>query len=232
MENLILKKLIEDNDYIIKVFPFLKKDFFDSYESKLVYSILKSFINKYNRKPTYTAIINALQKANNINEDAYEKVTDLLQEIQDNYNEDHDFDWLIDETEEYCKNKAMENAIFSAVNIYEDKKEPNSKIESIVREALAVSFKNDLGINFWDPEDIKKRHTSMTSEKRKYASHLDEFNTLCAGGIEPKALSVLIGDTHSGKCVTGDTIIKIRNKTNGLEENITINEFHKRISLK
>ena len=202
MEKIILKKLIEDNDYIIKVFPFLKKDFFDSYETKLVYSVIRSFINKYNRKPTYTAIISALQKKDNINEDSYEKVTDLLQDVQDNYNEDHDFDWLIDETEDYCKDKAMENAIFSAVNIYEDKNEPNSKIESIVREALSVSFKNDLGIDFWDPKDIKKRHESMTTEKRKYPCHLDEFNTLCGGGIEPKALSVFMGDTHSGKTMS------------------------------
>ena len=232
MEQLILKKLIEDENYITQVIPHISVDFFKTQASKMVFNVTKSFIQKYNKKPTYTILANAINKKRNLPETQFNEIIDLLEDLQNNYNEDHDFQWLIDETEEYCKNKAVENAIYKSVDIFENEKESNTKIESIIADALKISFKHDLGIEFFRPEHIQSRYERMTSPKRKIASHLTEFNTVCGGGIEPKAITVLVGDTHAGKCFCSDGLITIRNKHTGLIEKITIENFHKRVSLK
>jgi len=202
VDNIVLKQLIENQEYLVKVLPHLRKDFFGTYSGKLIYKIIKTLVNKYHRKPTYTAIMNAVQKIDNINESAFNEVKEDLSDIQSNYDEELDFEWLMDETEQFCKDKAMENAIFSSVSIYEDKEKPNTKIEELIRDALSISFKNNIGINYFKDDDIKRRYESMTSVKKKFKSHLSEFNLVCGGGIEPKALSLLVGDTHSGKTMS------------------------------
>ena len=230
MENIILKNLIENELYSSKVLPHISSDFFESNSKKIIFKIIKSYILKYNKTPTYTAIGRAVQKNIKISESTFKEIMLEMEDIKNNYDEQHELEWLIDETEEYCKNKAIEQAIFQAVTIYEDEKQSNTKIEELIRNALKVSFRQELGITFFNEQDIEKRYDYMTSPRRKFASHLRDFNILCGGGIEPKTLSVLVGDTHSGKCVCGDTEITIRNKHTGLIEKINIETFHKMLS--
>lgn len=198
MEQLIIKKLIEDENYLVKVLPHLKTDYFSSQASKTIFKVIKVFVEKYSRKPTYTIVMTAITKNRNLPDSIFNEITELLKDAQENYNEDHNTQWLIDETEEFCKNRAMENAIYQAVEIHE-KKEPAGKIEELVRKALNISFKHEIGINFFRDEDIERRYIDMTSPKKKIPSHLEEFNVLCGGGIETKALSLICGSTHSGK---------------------------------
>lgn len=49
-------------------------------------------------------------------------------------------------------------------------------------------------------------------------------------GRRRKNNPVLVGEPGVGKCVTGDTLIDVRNKTTMEIEKITISEFLKRIS--
>lgn len=137
----------------------------------------------------------------NLNETSFEETISKI----DSYNDDkekYEIDWLISESEEFCKNKAIENAIYSAVSIYDDPKKSNHLIEELIKKALSISFNIELGINYFDKKDIQKRYKKMTSNVKKIPCHIDEFNILCGGGIEQKAITVLIGDTHIGKTMS------------------------------
>lgn len=46
-----------------------------------------------------------------------------------------------------------------------------------------------------------------------------------------KSNILLLGPTGSGKCVCGDTMVKIRNKKTGKIEEISINNFRKKLNL-
>jgi hypothetical protein len=54
------------------------------------------------------------------------------------------------------------------------------------------------------------------------------MDLVLGGGFYSKALFCFIGEMKIGKCTTGDTKIKIRNKKTGVIEEIEIGNFHKR----
>lgn len=201
MEHIILKQLIENESFIIKALPHLKTEYFDNKVDKLIFNASKAFVTKYHKKPTYSVLKNSISKLNNLNEKTFEESFIRLDEIQ-SLNEEFQLKWLLDESEEFCQNKAVENALLKSVNIYEDKEKSNHLISDIFKDALRVSFNTSIGIEYWNDADIKKRFIALRRKNKKFESHLKQFNWGTAGGIEPKAITVFVGDTHVGKTMS------------------------------
>lgn len=184
--------------YIVKVLPYLNNEYFDSYSDKVIFSAVKSYISKYHKKPNFNIIKQAISKNTKLNETSFEEINQKITEFS-NDSQEYDIQWLVDETESFCQNKAIENAIFKSVNIYEDEKESNHQIQDLIKNALSVSFQSDIGIDYFNEKDLKERYKRLTSKVKKIPSDLIELNTICAGGLESKSLTCLLGDVHVGK---------------------------------
>ena len=210
MDSLIIQNLLKNSQYTKKVLCHIKSDYFENYSDRIIFKIIKNFINKYsvNKLPNATNLKLILSKSNKITEEQFTATVEKINEIDGLEFEDHDLAWLVDETEDFCKSKAMENAIVKSVDLLQEGDKQLNKIEELVRDALKVSFDNDLGIEFFNEDHIKDRFDRYNLKEQKFPCKINELNTAFNGGFEKKALSIFMGGTHSGKTQTMRSICK------------------------
>ena len=195
IENLILSSLINDENYIRASIPYIKEDYFVNFDQRTIFNTIKNYFDKYNMAPTSSAIKIELDEAN-INQDTYENCLKTLK-IIDSKNE-VDFEWLIHQTEKYCQDKAVYNAIMESIQII-DNKSNNDKgaIPQILQDALAVSFDNHIGHDFL--EDFEERYDFYHEVVERLPFDLEYMNEITRGGVPRKTLNIILAGTGVGK---------------------------------
>ena len=121
LELTILKNLIYNEDYLRKVLPFLKPEYFTDSESRTLYKEINEFVQTYNSTPTIEAITLAVQEKRNLTDDQVEKCKSDLQEIKESASERSELQWLINKTEQFCQEKAIYNAVLGSISILDGK---------------------------------------------------------------------------------------------------------------
>ncbi len=195
-EELILSSLVYNEDYARKVVPFLKSEYFQDSNVKEVYSVVDNFIKKYNKQPTKAAIRVELESQTNLNEVRFKEVTSLVESLAP-VNEH--LDWLVEKTENYCKDRAVVNALYQSIQIVDGKDGKFSKnaIPGILTDALAVSFDSSIGHNFLD--DSESRYDFYHLKEQKIPFDLEYFNKITRGGLAQKSLNIILAGTGVGK---------------------------------
>jgi len=207
IERTVLTQLVSNEEYTRKVLPFLKGDYFSDRSEKIVFEEITKFVEKYNKIPTKTSLEIEVQSRKDLNESDFKNVISLVKSLQND--ENVDFDWLVDTTEGFCKDKAIYNAIVEGIQIIEgkDKQRGPDAIPSILTDALAVGFDNRVGHDYLS--DSAERFDYYHKVEEKIPFDLEFFNKITKGGLPPKTLNIVM----SG-CVTPDTKIRIRYKKN------------------
>ena len=110
-----------------------------------------------------------------------------------------DFDWLVDHTEKFCKDKAIYNAIVDGIKIIDgkDSKRKPDAIPEILTDALSVSFDNSVGHDYI--EDAESRFDYYHRIEERIPFDLDFFNKITKGGLPPKTLNIALAGTGVGK---------------------------------
>jgi len=196
IECVILQNLLSNEDYMRKVIPFLKRDYFLDTNEKIIFDKIKSFIDSYNSLPSKDALTIACQNDRSLNEDQFQEVFDLIQTLDPT---DHNKDWLYKETEKFCKDKAVYNAILSSVAILDgrDKSKSEDGIPSMLQEALGVCFDNNVGHDYLANAD--RRFDFYHKVESRIPFDLDYFNKITNGGMPNKTLNVVLAGTGVGK---------------------------------
>ena len=197
IELVILQNLIYNDEFSRKVTPFLKKEYFHDQIERLVFSAIQDFMSTYNALPTKEAIVIDLDKKTSLTEPQFEELGKLMQSLSD---EDvPELEWLTSQTEEFCKDKAVYNAIMESIHILEDKSESKTAnaIPEILSDALAVSFDTHIGHDYI--EDAEERYDFYHRVEKKVPFDLEYFNTITAGGTPQKTLNIIMAGTGVGK---------------------------------
>lgn len=197
IETLILQNLVRNESYTRKVIPFLKKEYFHDRTDSIVFSMIQSFVIDYNNVPTQDILNISLENMKNLNQNDVEKCSDLISNLYGEYKENSS-EWLFDETEKFCKEKAVYNAIMNSINIIDGKDNtPQTAIPDILSKALAVSFDTHIGHDY--VEDYEKRYEFYHKVENKISFDLEVFNEITAGGIDSKTLNIIMAGTGVGK---------------------------------
>lgn len=197
IEKVIFQNLVKNEAFSRKVIPFLKREYFHDRIDSLVFSLIHDFIIEYNTLPTKEAIVISMDKRKSIAQDEHQKALSLTESVYGDY-EEASLDWLMDETERFCKEKAVYNAIMNSINIIDGKEQtPTTAIPDILSKALAVSFDTHIGHDYI--EDYQKRYEFYHKVEQKIPFDLEVFNEITAGGIVPKTLSIVMAGTGVGK---------------------------------
>lgn len=196
IEKQILRNLIHNEEYMRKAFPFLKEEFFTDVE-KDIFRNIEVLVNKYNVCPTIDALEVQCGNDSTILEAKFDLLVEYLNEIKDV--KDSNNEWLLNETERFCQEKSVYNAILKSISIMEgeEKKLTKDAIPSILQEALAISFDTNIGLD-WS-KTAEERHKDYNNKPDKFPFDLDIFNTITDGGIERKTLTILLAPTGVGK---------------------------------
>ena len=196
IEKTALSNLISNENYARKVIPFIKGDYFDVREERIVFEEILKFVDKYNKIPTKTSLGIEVENRKDLTETDHKKIVELIQTLDAS---DVDFDWLVDTTEKFCKDKAIYNAIVDGIKIIDGKDEKRNPdaIPEILTEALGVSFDSSVGHDYLGDSDNRFDYYHRVEEKIPF--DLDFFNRITKGGLPPKTLNIALAGTGVGK---------------------------------
>ena len=133
----------------------------------------------------------------NAPEDVLNNASRLISEISSK--SDVDTDYLIRESEKWCRDKAIYNAIMDSITIIDgkDKERSEGAIPEILSDALGVSFDQAIGHDYIDNSD--QRFEFYNRKEDRIPFDLEYFNKITKGGLPNKTLNIALAGTGVGK---------------------------------
>jgi len=196
IERTTLSNLVYNEPYARKVLPFIKPEYFSNRHERVVFEEINKFMEKYGNQPTKEALSIELDNRKDLNDDEFKSILTIVETLSD---AQVDMQWLVDTTEKFCKDKAVYNAILNGIQIIEgkDKEHTAEAIPSILSEALAVAFDQNVGHDY--VEDGENRYEFYHKKEEKLEFDLEYFNKITKGGIPQKTLNIALAGTGVGK---------------------------------
>ena len=196
IEFLILKCLINNEDYSRKVLPFIKSEYFEDNSEKTVFLEIQSFMEQYNQLPTKEVLHIELDKNTNLTDETFKQSREIIQGLD---NVEVEYQWLVDSTEKWCRDRAIYLALMDSIQIADgqDEKKNRDAIPSILSDALAVSFDNNIGHDYLF--NYEERYEYYHRKEEKIPFDIEYFNKITKGGLPPKTLNIALAGTGVGK---------------------------------
>jgi len=195
LEKTILSNLIHNEEYCRKVVPFIKHEYFNDQFERIVAEELISFFTLYN-KPASLDILAIQIGKRKLHKDQIEGIEKYINDLD--YKTENE-EWLLSNTESFCKKQAVYNAIIDSFEIIEgkDKIRTEDAIPSMLSDALAVSFDSSIGHDYL--EDFANRYEFYNRTEEKLEFDLELFNKITKGGLPRKTLNMILAGTGVGK---------------------------------
>ena len=196
IETTILQNLIFNEQFLRKVLPFIQLDYFTNREEKVIFEEIAKFTVKYNNTIPKEALLIELQNRTDQTQQEMDKIISLVNDLQNSATE---FNWLVDTTEKWCRDRAIYLALMESIQVADGQNEQKSRdaIPSILSKALSVSFDNHIGHDYL--QDYEERFESYHRKEDKIAFDLEYFNKITKGGLPNKTLNIALAGTGVGK---------------------------------
>jgi replicative DNA helicase len=196
VEFLILRNLLHNEEYLRKVLPFIKPDYFEDTNQKIVFEEIVSFVQEYNKLATKEILCIEVENRKDITDTSFKEIVHLIDNLDDVTVE---LNWIVDTTEKWCRDRAIYLALMESIHIADgkDEKKNRDSIPSILSDALAVSFDNHVGHDYL--EDYEQRYESYHKKEEKIEFDLEFFNKITKGGLPNKTLNIALAGTGVGK---------------------------------
>ena len=196
IEQQILTNLIHDEHYCRKVIPFLKKEYFGDRKESVIMDQIIGFFNKYNKTLTPEILAIEVSNSKGITD---KEVGDIGEYINTLTKTEVNQDWLVENTEKFCKDRAVYLAIMQSIKIFEGKDSLHSQdaIPSLLSDALSVCFDSHVGHDYL--QDFADRYEFYHRVEEKIPFDLDMFNKITKGGLSRKTLNIALAGTGVGK---------------------------------
>ena len=198
IEEVILRNLVKNEDYTRKVVPFLSDEYFHDSQERILFEEIAKHITKYNGLPTQETLLISLDALDTITEDQFDEISKMVSGLEGGDDKPDD-EWLLVETEKFCRDKALYNAIMKSINIIDDKKTTvgAGEIPVILSNALAVSFDPNVGHDYL--EDFDERYDYYHRVEERIPFDLEMMNKISKGGLPNKSLNIVMAGTGVGK---------------------------------
>lgn len=195
-EETILTNLIYNEEYFRKVFPYLKEDYFEDNTLRKIFSTYSEYVENYKDIPSTEALKISLEKRKDFSDDEYKlalNTVDLFKLKENN------IEFLFNETEKFCQDRDLFNAIRRSITILDgkDKELDKGAIPKMISDSLGISFNTSIGHDFL--EDFETRYNFYHQVEERIETDIDLLNKIIKGGFPNKSLSVFLATTGGGK---------------------------------
>jgi len=196
IETAILSNLVQNEEFCRKVVPHLKVEYFAERKEAAIASLLIDFFEKYNKTASLESLAIQIGDLKGFNDKEIPEILDYTKELT---KKEPNEEWLIQQTEKFCKDRAVYNAILNSIKIIDgrDKVHAQDAIPSILSDALAISFDNHVGHDYIEDADARYEYYHRVEEKIPF--DLDMFNKITKGGLSNKTLNIVLAGTGVGK---------------------------------
>ena len=196
IEQIILRHLLTDEKYMRKVLPFIKPDYFEGIY-RLLFKEAGKFVAKYNKLPTAESFKVELDNSDILSGEKYTMAIDIVpnlfsKEVVDN-------EWLINNTEKWCQDRAIYNAVMESISIIDGKHDKLTKgaLPDLLTKALGVAFDTNVGHDY--VENAEQRYEFYHTKEDRIPFDLEFFNKITKGGVPNKTLNICLAGTGVGK---------------------------------
>ena len=197
LEQTILKNLIQSEEFARKVIPFLKSEYFTEVDEKTVFAEVKDYFDKYTKNPTTEALLINLDNSTTLTDNVVQSSKRLVGQLHDD-SEETPQSWLVEETEKWCKDRAIYIAVMNSIDVLDNKSQRSTgEIPELLKDALSVSFDTHIGHDVL--EDSDERFEFYHTEEEKIPFDLEYFNKITKGGLPNKTLNICLAGTGVGK---------------------------------
>lgn len=196
IEQLIIRNLISNDNYMRKVLPFIKPEYFEGIYNTIFKEVTK-FVAKYNKLPTSEAFKIELDESN-LNDEMYATAVEIIPSVFQK-DEENDTDWMFEKTEKWCQDRALYIAIMESITIIDGKHQSLTKnaLPDLLTKALGVSFDTNIGHDYL--ENVNSRFDFYHEQEERLPFDLDYFNQITKGGLPNKTLNIALAGTGVGK---------------------------------
>ena len=196
LQKTILRNLLTEEEYTRKVLPFIDPAYFEA-PYKNIFGEITKFVAKYNKLPSLESFKIELDQTNRMSDDMYRQTIDMLPEIFTKQKENQE--WLLDQTEKWCQDRAVFNAVMESISIIDGKHETLQKnaLPDILSKALGVTFDNNVGHDYL--ENVDERFEFYHRQEDRIPFDLEYFNKITKGGLPNKTLNIALAGTGVGK---------------------------------
>ena len=177
----------------------MRADYFGDNTEKVVFKEIFEFVNKYKNLPTHESLVINFTESKSLTEVEVRDSIELLNEMHMSREEKVESKWLVEQTEKFCQDKAIYNAIMESVSILDDKNgiKPKGEIPKLLSDALGVSFDQHIGHDYMS--DYESRFDFYHKVESRVKFDLDIFNKITKGGLPTKTLNIALAGTGVGK---------------------------------
>lgn len=197
IESTILSHLIYNEEYSRKVLPYIKEEYFDDLNTKKIFSSYSEYVEKYKEPPTVEALKVSIDNRKDIDESSFKLINEFITNLKIDSKTNNE--WLLDETEKFCQDKDLYNAIRRSIMILDgkDKELDKGAIPNLLSDSLSVCFDSHIGHDFLD--GVQERYEYYHRKEQRLEFDLDILNKITKGGLPKKSMAVLLSTTGAGK---------------------------------
>jgi replicative DNA helicase len=197
LEQTILSNLLYNEEFCRKVIPYIREEYFEDQTSKKIFSSFADYVEKYKEPPSAEALKITLDSRKDLNEDLFKEIIKTVDDLKtdDATNQE----WLIAETEKFCQDRDLYNAIRRSILILDgkDKEFDKGSIPKLLSDSLGISFDTHIGHDYLD--DFDERYDFYHRKEERLPFDIEMLNKITKGGLPKKSLTVLMSSTGVGK---------------------------------
>ena len=197
IQHVILRSFFTNDEYMRRVVPFMDPAYFEGVHRDLFKEFAR-YVSKYNALPSQESFRISLSESETLSEDMYRHAMDILPDLFV-VDSETSLDWLLDNTEKWCQDRALFNAVMESISIIDGKHQTLTKnaLPDILSKALSVTFDNSIGHDYL--ENVQERYDFYHREEERLPFDLEYLNKITKGGLPNKSLNVIMAGTGAGK---------------------------------
>lgn len=189
LERKIVANMMYNSEFAGKVVPYTKGEYFADY-GEIAEEICK-FYNKYGQSPTKSELKIEIRARKGLTDKAVNTLTDRIDGIP--VDDKSDFNWLMEKTEKFYQTRAMANAVINGAELIDRGEEQSGQILKMVEDALAVSFDNHIGLDYF--EDVERRYEMYHTVEDKVSWGVPSLDRITVGGMSKKTATCCVAST-------------------------------------
>jgi len=196
IEQTILRNLLTEEKYMRKVLPFIRPEYFEG-PYRTLFKEAGKYVAKYNKLPAKEAFLVELNEHSSLSNEQFTAAVDIAQTLFEG--DDVDDTWLLENTEKWCQDRAIYNAVMESITIIDGKHDTLTKnaLPELLTKALGVAFDTNVGHDYI--ENVEERYEFYHTEEDRIPFDLEYFNKITKGGVPRKTLNIALAGTGVGK---------------------------------
>jgi len=180
MQKLYVEFLLSDSELYARCQAIIDSEYFDRKFRKSV-KFIQEHVDKYTTVPTIDQL-----KANTGVEFT------LVKDVDERHQE-----WFLDDFEQFCKHKALANAILGSTDLLEENQ--FGAVEKIIKDAVQVGLAKNLGTDYYnEPAD---RLRNLKSKNGGTSTGWTTMDNKLFGGFNKGELNIFAGGSGAGKSI-------------------------------